>query len=175
MKRSLLLVLLVYCYIAAPAQLSGFPAEWKGNWKGELQWYKAGKADPEKVNMELRIYPAETPGQYNWHIIYGTIEQDSRPYLLRPVDSSGVHWVIDERNGIILDQYWVANRFTGVFSVQQSTLVNCYYMEDNKLFVEFTSFGKKPVNSTGSGTEESPTVDSYQVRSYQKAILYRID
>ena len=175
MKRSFLLVLSICCYIVATAQTTSFPADWKGNWKGELQWYKAGKADPEKVNMELRIYLAETPGQYDWHIIYGAIQQDSRPYLLKPVDSSGVHWVIDERNGIILDQYWVGNRFTGAFSVQQSTLVNSYYLEDNKLIVEFTGFGKKPVNTTGAGTDESPTVDSYQVRSYQKAILYRIN
>jgi hypothetical protein len=175
MKRNGLLALLICFYFAGYSQTTSFPENWKGNWKGELHWYKAGKQEPEKVNMELRIHPADTPGHYTWHIIYGTAQQDSRPYLLKQTDTTGIHWVIDEKNGIMLDQYWVGDRFTGAFTVQQSTLINSYYMEDNKLIVEFTGIGKKPFRTTGAGTDESPTVDSYQVRSYQKAVLYRIN
>ena len=89
-------------------------------------------------------------------------------------DSAGIHWVIDEMNGIVLDQYWVANKFCGAFTVQNSTIINNYWIENGKLIVEFYSLSAKPVTTTGHGTEESPSVDSYKIGSYQKAILSKV-
>ena len=95
----------------ASSQSATFPQSWTGNWKGELLWYKTGKADPQKVNMELRIHPADSINSWSWQIIYGSEMEDNRPYKLICKDTSKVHWVIDENNGIVLDQYWVADKF----------------------------------------------------------------
>ena len=88
--------------------------------------------------------------------------------------ASGIHWAIDENNGIVLDQYWVANKFSGAFTVQNNTIINSYWMEKNKLVVEFYNISAKPVATTGKGTEDSPKVDSYKMGSYQKAVLKRM-
>src|SRR5690606_868412 len=98
---------------------------------------------------------------------------DNRPYFLFPKDSTGIHWVIDERNGIILDQYYFANRLSGVFTVMQTTIVNSYQLQGDSLVVEFNSFNKEPISQTGMGTEESPNVMSYRVTGYQRAVLRR--
>ena len=37
--------------------------------------------------------------------------------------------------------------------------------------VEFIAYAAKPISKTGQGTEDIPYVDSYQVRTYQKAVL----
>ena len=158
---------------SAVAQSRSFPKDWEGNWKGELQWYRTGKDEPQKVNMELRIQPADLPNTWTWQIIYGSVMDDNRPYQLIAKDTTGIHWVIDENNGIVLDQYWVANKFCGAFTVQNSTIMNSYWMEENKLIVEFYSISAKPVATTGKGTEDSPHVDSYKIGSYQKAVLSR--
>jgi len=167
-------VLLLVIGLQSTAQVKPFPQDWVGNWKGELEWYRTGKAEPQKVKMELRIHPTDSSGQYTWQIIYGSAAEDNRPYTLISKDTAGVHWVIDEHNGILLDQYWVANKFAGAFTVMSNTIVNNYWMENNQLVAEFYSISAKPVATTGKGTEESPNVDSYRVGSYQKAVLTRV-
>ena len=169
-----IIILLTTCIsFLAMGQSTSFPQSWAGNWKGELEWYKTGKAERQKVNMELRIQPADSINTWSWQIIYGSVTEDNRPYKLILKDTSGVHWVIDENNGIMLDQYWLANKFCGAFTVMGNTIVNNYWIEDDKLMVEFYSFGAKPIVTTGKGTEDNPTVDSYRIGSYQKAVLLR--
>src|SRR5687767_7239128 len=114
-----------------------FPKDYMGKWKGTLEWFKTGSAEPQKVNMELYILPSnDTAGQYSWHLIYGNVSADSRPYILKSIDTAKGHWVIDELNGIVLDQYWVGNRFSGSFTVGNSTIVNSYYLENGNLVAE---------------------------------------
>lgn len=173
MRASFLVSLLLIIRTVSIAQ-SGFPENWTGNWKGELQWYKTGGTEPQKVTMELRIQKGDSAGNYTWHLIYGSAPEDSRPYILKAKDAAKGHWVIDELNGIVLDQFWVGNKFCGAFTVQNSTIVNNYWMENGKMVIEFYSLAAKPINTTGNGTEESPSVDSYRVGSYQKAVLNRL-
>lgn len=171
-----LLTLLICSLIAISvnAQTNTFPKNWEGNWKGDLSWYKTGNNEPTIVNMELRIHPTDSTDTWTWQIIYGSETEDNRPYKLVKKDTSGVHWAIDENNGIILDQYWVANKFSGAFTVISSTIINNYWLEDGKLLVEFYTLIAKPVSTTGFSTEDSPKVDSYKISGYQKAVLKRV-
>ena len=150
-----------------------FPDDFTGNWKGELAWFPVGKP-AQRVPMQLLIQPsADTAGHFTWHIIYNDQSKDSRPYQLKPVDTLTGHWLIDERNGILLDQYWVGNRFSGAFSVSNATIVNTYYIEDDKMIVEFISYPLKSVRTSGKGNKEIPFVESYAVKSFQRAVLSR--
>ena len=161
--------MLLLAVTALPAQ--EFPKDFIGHWQGELLWYQTGKKQPQRVMMQLVIKPADTAGQYTWQLIYGEKNADNRPYILKPVDTAKGHWVIDEKNGILLDQYWIGNRFAGSFTVQTSTIFNSYWIENGDLMVEFYGISAKPVSTTGHGTEDSPTVNSYATRTYQKGIL----
>jgi hypothetical protein len=146
-------------------------SKFMGHWEGELTWSKTGSKEVQKVKMQIIIHPADTTGQYTWQIIYGDKNEDNRPYLLKPVDTPKGHWVIDERNGILIDQYWVGNRFSSLFTVQNSTIHDSYWIEKDKLIAEFYGTSASPVTTSGSGTEDIPTVNSYSIRTYQKAIL----
>ena len=158
--------------IVSTAQVkNNFPQDFVGKWKGTLEWFRTGNAAPQQVNMELNVLPADSPGNYTWNLVYGSASADNRPYLLKSVDSAKVHWIIDELNGIKLDQYWVGNRFTGSFTVQNSTIVNTYYIENGVMIVEFISYASKPIATTGKGNEDAPFVDSYSIKSYQRAVL----
>lgn len=156
------------------AQNKNFPESWTGNWKGELKWFKPGSSVPGVVNMELRIHPSDSGDNFTWQIIYGSSSEDNRPYLLKAKDKSAGHWLIDELNGIVLDQFWAGDKLCGVFSVQNSTILNSYWLKDEELHIEFYSLGAKPVSVTGNGTRESPSVDSYAISGYQKAVLRRV-
>lgn len=173
MKGFFLTAILFAAGIISKAQVkNNFPQDFIGKWKGTLQWFRTGNPQPQQVNMELYILPSkDTAGQYSWHLIYGSPNADSRPYVLKAIDSAKGHWVIDEVNGIILDQYWVGNRFSGSFTVQTSTIVNSYFIENGQMIVEFISYGAKPLATTGKGNEDSPFVDSYSVKAFQRAVL----
>ncbi len=171
MKSIGLLLLLIPA--AVFSQQNDFPGRWIGSWKGELLWYAGNTSTPKKVNMELHIQPADSGDNYTWKIVYGPDSQDNRPYVLIPKDTAKGHWQIDENNGIVLDQYSLAGKLSGAFTVQNTTILNSYWIEDDKMHVEFYSISAKPVAVTGHGSEESPSVSSYQVRSYQKAVLRR--
>lgn len=172
--RNFFLFILLTAFLSAHGQPDTFPEGWTGTWRGELQWLKAGSSQPQKVVMTIQIKPGDSAGVYLWHLQYGADGSDSRPYILKPVDSSKGHWVIDERNGIVLDQFLLRNRLCGGFTVQNSTLINSYELEGGKLKVEYYTLAAKPLNTTGAGTEESPRVDSYRVSSYQYALLERV-
>lgn len=148
-----------------------FPKDFIGHWEGTLHWHRAGKKLPQSVKMQLIIKPADSANTYTWQIIYGEKGEDNRPYLLKPVDTAKGHWQIDERNGIILDQYFLSNRFVSAFTVQTTTIVDSYWLEGGNLVAEFYGLTAKPINTTGNGTEESPKVDSYGAKSYQRAVL----
>jgi hypothetical protein len=174
MKSLYLLSLLFSFSIFARSQQKDFPKTWAGRWKGELLWYKAGAKEPAKVLMELSIRLTST-GIYSWQITYGAPADsaDVRPYTLLAKDTTGVNWAIDENNGIVLDQFWIANKFCGVFTVGNATILNSYWLENGKLIAEFYSISAKPITTTGMGTEASPSVDSYKIAGYQRAILTR--
>ena len=152
---------------------SSFPKDFIGHWEGELLWYRTGQPKPQKTKMQLIIRPADTVGQYTWQIIYGEQGEDNRPYLMKAVDSAKGHWIVDERNGIRLDQFWVGNRVTSTFKVQNSTILDSYYREGRNLIAEFYSYSAKPIATTGGTDKETPPVDSYETKSYQRAVLKR--
>ena len=172
MRISLLVCSVMLSFISF-AQSNVFPLNWVGNWKGELLWYKGTAKEPQKVNMELRIHPTDSLNKYSWQIIYGSESKDNRPYSLIARDTAKGHWIINENNGILLDQFWIAGKFCGAFTVDSSTIVNNYWMENGKLMAEFYSISGKPIATTGKGTEDSPLVDSYKVATYQRAALLR--
>lgn len=171
MRTGLLLICLFF-FLQGSGQPS-FPESWVGNWKGELIWAKTGTTAVQRVPMQLLIQPADTADSYTWQLIYGEANADNRPYILRPVNKQEGHWVVDENNGIILDQYWTGGRLSGMFTVMQSTIFNSYRIERDTLFVDMTTLATTAVSRTGKGTDDSPFVDSYQVKAMQTAILTR--
>jgi hypothetical protein len=166
-------VFLSCCFFILSGSCFGqsFPSSFIGNWEGTLCWYQQGKQEPKKVKMRLNIQPTDTADHYTWQIVYGENAEDNRPYLLKPVDKSAGHWVIDERSGIVLDQYLISNKFGGAFTVGNSTIINHYWRKGKKLYVEFYSITAESVSKTGGTSADVPPVSSYGVKSYQLGVL----
>ena len=150
--------------------VQSFPKDFIGNWTGSLTWHPAGK-EMQTVAMRLNIQPETGKSVYSWQLIYGDAAKDNRPYHLKPVDSAAGHWVIDENDGILLDGYWIGNRFISTFSVQGSTITAVYWLVGKEMHIEMISTKVAAVRESGKGTADVPKVLSYPVSSYQKAIL----
>ncbi len=160
-------------HTAEKMQGTSFPQSFIGHWKGKLQWMVAGKP-ARQFTMQLLVQPADSAGQFTWQIIYGDSAKDNRSYILKAIDSVLGHWVIDERNGILLDGYVHGNSFHGAFTVQGNTIVDNYRVEKDQLHVEFYSIKLDDKKKSGKGTAETPFVDSYKISSYQMGTLFRV-
>ena len=130
--------------------------------------------------MQLKIFPTDTKDVYTYEIIYGSDEiaasdsAERRQYILKPVDKEKGHWAVDEKNGIVLDEYWLGQREVCVFSVKGSTVVTTYQLIDGQLRVEFITYASTPVHATGDREPNIPPVQSYHVKSIQSGVLSRV-
>jgi hypothetical protein len=177
--RTFLILLCCALGITAHAQQPAFPSAFIGHWKGKLQWMAAGRPATE-FTMQLKVKPTDVAGQYTWHLQYGdsvvpVSSENNRPYILKPVDTAQGHWLIDERDGIILDGYVHGNSFHGAFTVNANTIVNNFIIENGKLMVEFFTIKLAEKNTSGKGTSDVPFVDSYRIAGYQKGVLSKVD
>ena len=117
---------------AAPStRPAGLPEAWFGSWRGTVQVMRPGGEVASEFGMSLEIGPA--PDQpagalpaYAWAITYEMGDQkQTRPYLLRiATDEAGQprpgHFVLDERNGILVDQFLVGKVMQGHFIVESN-------------------------------------------------------
>jgi hypothetical protein len=173
MKKVLLLIFLPVVVFAQQKKDSSFPSAWLGKWKGTLQWYQ-GTAKRQSVDMELHILPTDSANQYSWRMIYGQQQKDNRPYILKPYDAAKGHWLIDELNSIVLDQFIIGDKFCGSFTVDGNTITNTYALAGDSLLVEFYNAQEKAIAITGGRDTTIPKVKSYGMRSYQRAVLKRL-
>ena len=154
-----------------------FPANWIGNWTGELEIYNA-QGLRQKIFMGLNIQPTDAEGQYTYEIIYGSGDaQQVRPYELQVVDAQKGHYRIDEGNSILLDSYWLGPALVEIFSVEESLLITTTeQIEENVLLWQIV-VGQLDVTTTTGGTEADgekiPPVTSYLAPGLQRARLVR--
>ncbi len=149
-----------------------FPQDFVGDWRGTMEWTKSGEEKSTQVKMRIKIEKADGDS-YTYHMAYGDKEQDARPYVLKPVDKTKGHWAIDERNGIVLDHFWVGDCLIGVFTVSGNTIVSKDRLEDGKLVTEMITYEASTLNKTGDQGPQIPLVTTNRVKSIQRAKLER--
>jgi len=151
---------------------------WIGHWQGEVEIYTKNGLS-QTVPMQLIIQETETENEWTWTIIYAEGDnEDKRPYILilpNPEETS--EFLIDEKNGIVLQTQFFNDIFFSSFEVSNNLLTFVYRLdnENEKPFIEVEIVVTKTESPTitGLGTEEIPEVKTFPVRVYQKAILYK--
>ncbi len=142
------------------AVASPFPQGWVGRWVGEMS--VTGVPGTDKVGVELDIQP-RGQGKYSWSLRYQG--QPERPYELLPVDPSRGHYLVDEKNGILIDSYYQDGVLISQFEVGRNRITARYELEGDQLKLEMQSFGKKPVRESAHG------VSAFPLGSLQRATL----
>lgn len=168
-------VLFVVLSFNLVAQQDTFPKSWEGNWKGNLKIFSASQPNLEatqEIPMSLTIQPIDE-NRWSWIISYEAQGQEPRNYELQK-DSLN-NWKIDEKNGIVLQQAFVANRMVSSFSVMGSLLICYYWLEGETMHVEIHMIGSEGVSETGLNTTGAPTVSEHRFGVLQKAVLNKVE
>jgi hypothetical protein len=154
-----------------------FPDDWMGVWEGNLHIYRQQQII-QSVPMIIENLPTDTVDVYTWGLTYITDNLKSRkPYVLRTADKSQGHYIIDEKNGILLDGYVIGNKFVCNFEVMTNRLTSVYEITEDQLIFEIIVTGIKEKTISPLNDKNEPNnnneVKTYPVISYQKAILTR--
>lgn len=152
--------------------ITKFPQDWEGTWAGTLVITKQ-TGDTTQVPMQLHIIKQDTSAGWDWKIIYGTDDSGIRNYELYEKNAAEGHYVIDEKNSILLDAFYVGDTFYSRFQVSNNFIFTSTKMVGELLEYEITSGGGSHISFSGS-EGNIPIVKSYNVTVQQKAMLSRM-
>jgi hypothetical protein len=126
------------------------------------------------IPMSLEIFPLETSGRYSWKIVYDT---SARNYELVVMDSAKRQFAIDEKNGILLNCFYLGNQLISRFEVQGSLIDVTYTMRSpDEMTMELSAGDFNHHFSTGGIAVENdsiPAIKVYEVKNVQQATLRR--
>lgn len=147
-----------------------FPASWVGNWSG-----KCVNSGSYEFLMDLDVEQLDQG--YRWKITYHLPNQTQvRDYTLLKGDLYNAHYVIDENNGIKINNTFIADELSenlfSMFQVGNSSLVATYQREGHEMTLTIPSFNTERTNVSG-GENGIPEVTDWYPSGYQNCRLYR--
>ncbi len=168
-------LLLMSCHsskqVMEGVRIEKFPEAWAGEWEGPLEIFNA-KGKTMEIYMGLDILPIDS-STYTWTIIYGEGEnRQERKYEIKKGSEGEGHYIVDEKNSILLDDYLLGNTLYSRFEVMGSLLLISYEKLGETIIFEVIS-GKNDDLKTTGGQDSIPEVKSYPIKISQKAILKR--
>lgn len=178
---------------ATPAQPIRLPTTWHGTWRGDCTAITTSNRPALNFTMQLRVAPiADRPDRLTWEITYeGGAGNQVRPYELIALENEPNRFVIDEKNGILIDAGLLGSTIASHFTVQSAMITATYRLEPavaeagaagtpprpDRIIVELTTFkADDSVRTSGGGPAGSgamPEVKSWRVSGVQRAELVR--
>ena len=152
---------------------SGLPAEWHGVWKGEtnLTWAN-GKT--EKVGMELEVAPFKDGNADQWKVIYVFSDRrEERNYEIKTVEGRINHFVIDEKNGFLIDNFLSNNALHSQFTINGNLVTTRFELVKDSITVELTMFDTRTPRKTKL-TNGDFEVSSFNLKYVQRGVLKRV-
>lgn len=178
------LMLLLTCFLLGNLMVSAqtadpsFPEAWQGDWTGTLDIYN-GRGHVQSVAMTVEIHKIDTSkeGRYTFGLVYGSKDQDWRPYELVPMASDRGLWRVDEKNSIVMESFFYGPKLLCWFTVQNSRILCTYEKTDeNTMIFEVYSGVEAAVSTTGKTRHEGediPEVRTFPFSVFQRAVLKR--
>jgi len=138
------------------------PEKWLGTWRGPLTLRPPVAGFPATSPMELRI-SALGAGRWGWIIAYSG--QPERVYELRTTTTPGA-FVLDEKNGILLDEVLEGDELLCAFEVDSRLLLTRYTHLGDTIRYETRTFKKGELGPN--------KVASWKATGFQSALLKRV-
>lgn len=174
--RTILASILAVAAAAAGAQAQTDPlASWAGTWQGacELSPPYAGAAS---FDASLNIVPT-LGGRYDWQIIYeasGSLPRSVRNYEMVPVDALIGHFVLDEKNGLLLDSFIAGRAVRTYIAIGGNRIPGLYLLlSEREMLIDLPLFAQAPIRNTCLNGNPSQCTDSYRLNRSQTCRLVR--
>ncbi|HRX29507.1 MAG TPA: hypothetical protein P5235_08970 [Saprospiraceae bacterium] len=149
-----------------------FPNDCYGEWSGNLLINNGHKIDT--ILMDFAIRETDSPDTVQWILKYEG--QDSRNYELITVNEKNGDYLIDEKNGIVINAKRLGNQIFSSFEVMDNQISAIYSFENEEIIFEIIVQNSKefyPSGDTIVNGENIPEVKSFPVTMKQTAQLQR--
>lgn len=143
---------------------------WAGKYSGELVIYKPDGNVAQTVSMVLDIGPTADSTVWTWKTTYN--KNDVRDYVVLIKDASKGKYVLDEKNGILIDLRFFGNKILSCFDVEGYLIYDSHTLVGNEIIFELSSSSEEQATRSG-GKDEIPKVKSMHQVTYQRAVLKR--
>ena len=152
-----------------------FPQSYTGHWTGDLEIFR-DRERVQKIRMSLEISEVNQD-TFDWFITYDDgLTKDIRAYGLVISNKDKGQYLIDEKNGIVLDAQLNGNELTSIFKVGSSLLNVTYELGHEEIVFKIDVINMNAHRMTGDtliGQDSIPRVDVYPLAVVQRAILQR--
>jgi hypothetical protein len=128
-----------------------FPHDWLGTYTGNLQAYRAG-SNQNMYPAEVTLTIAETPdsNRWEWSSVYTVKGRDpieKKYYIIHPDTLGPTQFIMDEDNGIFINQHLYGNSFSGAYKVNDQFFTFTYTKIKHELLYELTVYNGSPTES----------------------------
>lgn len=96
-----------------------------------------------------------------------------RNYTLLTLNKAKGEYLVDENNGILLDDKVVDNRMYALFEVQGTLLTTFITFKEDHMIFEIAAARRENARTTYAENDERTEVISYPVSTVQRAVLKR--
>ncbi|MCC7521884.1 MAG: hypothetical protein IT220_09650 [Flavobacteriaceae bacterium] len=176
MKKFVLISALFFLFQSILLAQNNFPKSWVGSYRGQLHLYTIDSI-AMRVDMKLDIVQTMNDSIFQWKMTYiFNGNEDVRDYQLKLVDASKGHYIVDERNSILIDTYYRNGVLTSFFEVEKSFIISEYTKIGEEIHFDIISGINQPIlsgNSEQKG-ELIPEVMSFPINGRQEAVLIKI-
>ena len=149
-----------------------FPDDFFGIYTGTLAI--SSERGNQEVMMEFHLLPTEIEGKYTYTLVYGEGESKQvREYHLLEKNKEKGTYVVDENNGIVLDDKVIGNRMYALFEVNETLLTTFITFETDHLVFEIVATPKAKKRVTHANDEAKTEVISYPITTVQRAVLQK--
>jgi len=177
-------ILLMFFSVNAYAQTiiadESFPGDWPGTYKGKMYIFKQGKGITDSVDVKFELL-ADSTNRWVYRMTYNSpkYREIIKDYLLVKPDSlKAGTYLLDEKDGIIIQQTLLGNTFYSSFTVAGNYMNSIMRKTGNVIDFEVISSIKKESLSTKNKAKEGQIV--FEVKSFppfatQRVSLMRVD
>jgi hypothetical protein len=147
-----------------------FPEDWLGKYEGKLEIYRPGSTKnsfPADVTLTIATTPDST--RWEWTTIYtseGRAPIEKKYFLIQPDTLPADQFLLDEDNGIFINEYLFGNTFSSAYTVNDQFFTVTINKKSDNIVQELTVFSGTP-NETVE-IEEGIEVGKIEVQTVQK-------
>ena len=147
---------------------------WEGAYEGEMIVGSSTRAN-DSVRVEFELSPVVADSVWTYRMTYfsdrfGTVVKD---YELRRDGASTVDFLLDEKDGIIIEMTLLNNCFYSMFEVMGNLYSTTLRKENDELLFDLFSTQKEGAMLTKSEADENG--DVYEVASYKPGLHQTIN
>lgn len=125
-----------------------FPMSWIGEYEGKLEVFRPGlEGNPYPANVHLSISATDEPSRWKWATSYAIEGRDTikkNYFIMHPDSLPASNFLMDEDNGIFINQYHSGNTFYGSYTVNEQFFTFISRKEGDILDYELVVYTRSP-------------------------------